>query len=66
MSAAALEAFLARIYVDDEARARFLAAPAEEARRAGLPEADCQALVAIDREGLALAAHSFARKRARR
>jgi hypothetical protein len=63
VSAAALEAFLARIYVDDEARARFLAAPAEEARRAGLPDADCRALAAIDREGLALAARSFARKR---
>ena len=63
MSAAALEAFLARLYVDERARARFLAAPVEEARRAGLDDEQCRALAAIDRQGLALAAQSFAHKR---
>jgi hypothetical protein len=63
MNAAALEAFLARIYVDERARARFLAAPLDEARRAGLDEEQCRALAAIDRQGLALAADSFAHKR---
>ena len=60
---AALEAFLAQIYVDDEARARFLADPRREASRAGLPEDTCAALAAIDRAGLELAAASFAHKR---
>ena len=61
---AAFEAFLARIYVDDEARRRFLADPRQEAARAGLAEAEQEALAAIDRVGLELAARSFARKRA--
>jgi hypothetical protein len=62
---AAFEAFLVRIYVDDAARDRFLAAPREEAARAGLDGAEQEALVAVDRVGLELAARSFARKRAR-
>ena len=66
MSSQALERLLARIYVDAEARARFLAAPAAEAARAGLPEDQCRALEAIDRTGLELAARSYARKRARK
>lgn len=61
-----LEAFLARIYVDAAARARFLAAPEEEARRAGLPPDVARRLAAIDRAGLELAAESFAAKRRRR
>lgn len=58
-----MEKFLASLYIDAEARARFLAAPREEAARAGLNPAQCQALVAIDRVGLQMAAHSFERKR---
>jgi predicted nucleotidyltransferase len=58
------EAFLARIYVDDEARRLFLAEPREEAARAGLDEAEQEALTAVDRVGLELAARSFSRKRA--
>src|SRR5712692_4371475 len=58
-----LEQFLARIYVDREARARFLADPRAEAARAGLPEDQCRALEGIDRVGLEMAARSFARKR---
>jgi hypothetical protein len=60
---AAFEAFLARIYVEAEARARFLADPRGEAARAGLDAAEEEALAAIDRVGLRLAADSFARKR---
>ncbi len=61
---AAFEAFLARIYVDDVARRRFLAAPREEAARAGLDAAEQEALTSVDRVGLELAARSFSRKRA--
>jgi len=58
-----LERFLASIYVDAKLRARFLEFPREEARRAGLDEAQCDAMAAIDRVGLEMAAHSFERKR---
>ena len=59
------ESFLARLYVDEKQRARFLADPAGEARRAGFDEVTAQRLAQIDREGLELAAQSFARKRGR-
>ena len=62
---APFESFLARIYVDGDARARFLADPRGEARRAGLTAAEEEALARIDRAGLALAAGSFERKRTR-
>ncbi len=58
------EAFVARLYVDADFRATFLAAPEQVARAAGLAPDEVAALVAIDREGLALAATSFAHKRA--
>jgi Aromatic-ring-opening dioxygenase LigAB, LigA subunit len=58
-----LEQFLASLYVDAEVRARFLNAPREEAARAGLNPAQCDALAAIDRVGLEMAARSFERKR---
>jgi hypothetical protein len=64
MSAAALEAFLARLYTDAAARARFLVDPESEAAKAGLSAADCAAMAQCDRVGLALAAESFGRKRA--
>lgn len=64
MSAQKLEAFLARLYVDNQARARFLADPSREALNARLTPDDCAALEKIDLIGLELAAHSFARKRA--
>jgi hypothetical protein len=63
VSALDFEAFLARLYVDADWRARFLADPAAQARRAGLDEDEARALAAIDRPGLALAVASFARKR---
>ena len=58
-----MERFLASLYVDATLRARFLDTPREEARRAGLNPAQCDALAAIDRVGLEMAAHSFERKR---
>jgi hypothetical protein len=64
MSAQKFEAFLAKLYVDDNARSRFLADPRREASNAGLTEEDCTALEKIDLVGLELAAASFARKRA--
>ena len=64
--ASRLENFLARIYVDPAARARFLADPQAEAARAGLPEEQCRAIENIDRIGLEMAARSFAHKRARK
>jgi len=63
MNSPALERFLAELYVDADARARFLAAPYDEAVRAGLKEEQCRALEKIDRVGLEMAARSFSRKR---
>jgi hypothetical protein len=63
MSAQKVEVFLAKLYVDDQARLRFLADPRREALNAGLTAGDCAALEKIDFVGLELAADSFARKR---
>jgi hypothetical protein len=63
MSAEKFEGFLAKLYVDDQARSRFLAYPRREVLSAGLTEDDCGALEKIDIVGLELAAASFARKR---
>ena len=57
------ETFLARLYTDTPLRARFLAAPREEAERHGLTVEECAALERIDRVGLELSARSFAHKR---
>ncbi|HEV8537114.1 MAG TPA: hypothetical protein VGR87_15525 [Candidatus Limnocylindria bacterium] len=64
MNDARIEAFLARLYVDDLARARFLRDPGGEAAAAGIGAADRARLGLIDRAGLELAALSFGRKRA--
>lgn len=66
MSTPAFEAFLARIYVEDEFRERFLQDPSGEALRAGLTQEQAASLESIDRTGLRMAAHSFARKRSKR
>lgn len=58
------EAFLALLYTDTEVRRRFLQDPRGEASRTGLTAAECDALERIDRNGLELAARSFAHKRA--
>ena len=63
MSAQKLEEFLARVYVDEQTRARFRADPHSEAMKAGLTDDECNALAKIDLIGLELAADSFARKR---
>jgi hypothetical protein len=65
MSAARLEAFLAKIYVDEDARQRFLADPRVEAAKAGLNEREIGALEKIDRAGLILTAQSLQKKRRR-
>ncbi|HLG14096.1 MAG TPA: hypothetical protein VJH03_06130 [Blastocatellia bacterium] len=66
MSATLLEAFLAKIYVNEDARASFLADPRGEAIRAGLSQHQADELVQIDRVGLDLMAESLRRKRERR
>ena len=63
MSAARLEALLARLYVDAALRARFVRDPHAEARRFGLSDEDARAVAAIDRADLERAADSFAHKR---
>lgn len=66
MSRPAFEAFLARLYVEADLRAAFLADQTGVARAAGLGPSEVDALGAIDRQGLLLAADSFAHKRAAR
>ena len=66
MSAARIEAFLAKIYADAKARARFLEDPRGEAARAGFMDREIDALEKIDRVGLELAAQSIERKRRHR
>jgi uncharacterized protein (UPF0276 family) len=59
-----MEALLARLYVDATLRASALADPQETARRSGLTAEESDAFARLDRHGLALAAESFAHKRA--
>jgi hypothetical protein len=59
----AFESYLARLYTDAAERAHFLADPRARAEVADLAPAEIDALATIDRDGLALAAESFARKR---
>ena len=65
MSDSRFEAFLAKIYVDESAREKFLADPRGEAARAGLTQQEVEAVARIDRVGLDLMAKSLARKRHR-
>ena len=65
MSSPRLEAFLAKIYVDEQARAKFLADPRGATARAGLTEPEIVALEKLDRVGLELTARSLSRKRQR-
>ena len=66
MSSPALEAFLARLYADETALARFLDDPDAALAASGLDPAEQSALAAIDRAGLIMAARSFAAKRSGR
>jgi hypothetical protein len=65
MTGPAYESFLARVYTDARFRHEYLAAPRETALRFGLSAHEAASLEEIDREGLELAARSFAHKRAR-
>ena len=66
MSTSLLEAFLARIYVDAQARERFLSDPTAEALKAGLSHDEIEAVKQIDQVGLELFTVSLERKRQRR
>ena len=57
------EAFIARLYVDTAARARFIEDPGREAASAGLSGDEIVAAMGVDRVGLELAAAGFAHKR---
>jgi hypothetical protein len=65
VSASIVEAFLARIYVDAQARERFLSNPTAEARAAGLSPEEVDAVTQIDQVGLELFAVSLERKKQR-
>lgn len=66
MSASRFEAFLAKLYVDESARTKFLADPRGESMKAGLTEQEVEAVERIDRVGLDLIAQSLKQKRRRR
>jgi hypothetical protein len=66
MSAAGFEAFLAKLYVEETARVRFLADPRGEALKSGLTAQEVEDVVRIDRVGLELLAASLKRKRRQR
>ena len=57
------ERFLAKLYTDDAFRARFLRDPGGTAAARKLTAEQTEALVKIDKIGLAFAARSFAAKR---
>ena len=61
-----LEAFLAKIYVDTEARVKFLADPRKAATEAGLTAEEVDSMEKIDRAGLEMTAKSLAKKRQHR
>lgn len=65
MNDSRLETFLARIYVDREARAKFLADRRGEAIKAGLTAQQVEDVIKIDRDGLELFAQSLERKKQR-
>ncbi|HKP81145.1 MAG TPA: hypothetical protein VJT69_03960 [Pyrinomonadaceae bacterium] len=65
MSTSLLETFLARIYVDAQARERFLSDPVAEALKAGLSQDEIDAVKQMDQVGLELFAVSLERKRQR-
>ena len=65
MSESRLESFLARIYVDAAARAKFLADPRGEAVKAKLTAEEIEDLANIDRDGLEMFAHSLEHKKAK-
>lgn len=65
MSSPTLEAFLARLYTDQDSLDRFLEDPVAEAEKSGLSAAEARSLAQVDRIGMRMAATSFAHKRSR-
>ncbi|MEG0881923.1 MAG: hypothetical protein RSF79_25180 [Janthinobacterium sp.] len=66
MSSPALETYLARLYTDDAVRSAFLLEPRAQALRHGLSPQEAEAMAAMDRVGLQMAAASYRAKRAGR
>ncbi|MDN2697698.1 hypothetical protein O0882_15350 [Janthinobacterium sp. SUN073] len=66
MSSPALEIFLARLYTDEALRAAFLLEPRAQALQHGLSPQEAEAMAAMDRVGLQMAAASYRSKRAGR
>jgi len=66
MSSPALETYLARLYTDDALRAAFLLEPRAQALLHGLSPQEAEAMAAMDRVGLQMAAASYRSKRAGR
>jgi len=64
MTTPRFEHFLAQLYVDEEARRRFVSDPRAAAAAAGLDAGEINALEKVDLTGLELAARSYAFKRA--
>jgi hypothetical protein len=60
---ASLEAYLARLYLDADARRAVSADPRGAAMRAGLDDMDAEAVAHIDRAGLELTASSLQARR---
>ncbi|KKO64990.1 hypothetical protein VM94_01695 [Janthinobacterium sp. KBS0711] len=63
MSSPALETLLAKLYTDDALRAAFLLEPHAQALLHGLSPQEAEAMAAIDRIGLQMAATSYRSKR---
>lgn len=66
MSSPALETYLARLYTDDAVLGAFLLAPHAQALLHGLSPQEAEAMAAMDRVGLQMAAASYRAKRAGR
>ena len=66
MSSAALETYLARLYTDDALCKAFLLEPRAQALLHGLSPQEADAMAAMDRIGLQMAAASYRAKRAGR
>ncbi|MGK5061280.1 hypothetical protein [Janthinobacterium sp. LB3P112] len=63
MSSPALETYLARLYTDDALRAAFMLDPRAQALLHGLSPQEAEAMAAMDRIGLQMAAASYRAKR---
>jgi hypothetical protein len=66
LSTADVEAFLARLYTDEDFLVRFLDTPREALAQESLSDEERAALAAIDRSELMLAANSYRHKRENR